>query len=237
MLILFGLRRIMPCLVCFCGMIIINATLVQGQISSVPATYKSQEHEELGISVLEQPRHSFGFGLSIIAGDASAGRETVLLSSVYSYKLTKATDIECSLHYHSTDIAFNRTSSLGMIYTSAVWNGDGCIYTCPFASWQSFRIGAGFSIRHHVSSSTRNFFMQSPNGQVTTIRDVVYQKALSAGGSVKIDIILASFRTMDVILRGQGYIYALPISGDNYQTPFGVPGGAASIQVLVQGYF
>jgi hypothetical protein len=220
-----------------CILFMINAAMMLGQTSSVPAVYEPQEHEVLQKIGSQYSGHTFGFGAGIIAGDASAGRETVLLSTLYSYRFSTNVGFECSLHYHSMDGAFFRSSLLNLTYAAVIWNGDVGIYTYPFASWQNFRIGAGISIRHHVSSNSSNLYIQNSNGATVMIRDIVYQKALSAGGSVKIDLIIASFQTMDLTLRGQGYIYALPISGDNYQTPFGVPGGAASLQVLVQAYF
>lgn len=205
------------------------------QISSIPAAFEPQEYEDSSNLVKQTKYHSLGFGIGIITGDASAGREVFMLSTRYAYRVSNNSELEFSLHYQSTALALS--NAFNFAFASVAWNGDIIAYTNPFHDWRNFRVGAGVSIRRQIAtySVTRTFV--SPTGMTQTARFIEYQQSLAVGASCKLDYILFASPQIESMIRVQGYIYGAPISGENDQAPRGTPGGAASIELFIRTYF
>lgn len=214
-------------------------TEVFSQVSSLPAAhYEPQEDEE--IVVLPIPHrstsHALGFGVGVITGDASLGREVLLLTTQYNYRLSPISEIELSVSYQSTAIILS-PQPRPVLFTNVTWNGDISVLTHPFAGWYNFRIGGGISIRRQVGNFNMTQTTVFPNGQTQTIRTIEYQQALEAGASLKIDYLLYSNSSSEVSLRGQANAYAVPISGERNQTPQSTAGGAVSIELCFRAHF
>jgi hypothetical protein len=218
-----------------CWLSVSIQTQVFSQTSSIPAAFEPQEYEDNNNLIKQTKHHSLGFGVGIITGDASAGREVFMLSTRYAYRVSNNSEIEFSLHYQSTALALS--NAFDFAFASAAWNGDITAYTYPFSAWRNLRVGAGISIRRQVAtySVTRTFV--SPTGIMQNARFIEYQQPLAAGASCKLDYILFANTQIEAAIRTQGYIYGAPISGENNQAPRGTPGGGVSIELFIRTYF
>lgn len=229
LLTLFRSQCIYMSICLICGYISIHA-----QEDSYPAA-QPQDMNLAGQRPNPNTLNSLGFGIGMITGDASSGRETLLLATRCSRKISTVSEIEFALHYHSTAVAlFN---SFDFRFAAITWNSDVSLFTVPFPSWQNFRIGGGLSVRRHIGSYTVNQTTISSSGAMQTIRLIEYQQALSAGASCKLDYILFTSSQLEATIRAQGYIYGMPISGEINQVPRGTPSGAVSIDMFIKTFF
>lgn len=212
---------------------------VFSQVSSLPAAHNEpQEDEEIVTHPIphRSTNHALGFGVGVITGDASLGREVLLLTTQYSYRLSSVSELEFLLSYQSTAITLS-PQSIPILFTNVTWNGDISVLTHPFTGWYNFRIGGGISIRRQVGNFIMTQTTVFPNGQTQTIRTVGYQQALEAGASLKVDYLLYSNASSEISLRGQANAYAVPISGERNQTPQSTAGGAVSIELCFRAHF
>ena len=210
-------------------------TQVFSQTSSIPAAFEPQEYGDSSNLIKQTKYHSLGFGVGIITGDASAGREVFMLSTRYAYRVSNNSELEFSLHYQSTALALS--NAFNFAFTSATWNGDITAYTYPFPAWRNFRAGAGISIRRQVSTYSVTQTLVSPTGMTQTARLIEYQQSVGAGASCKIDYIFFTNQKIEAAIRAQGYIYGEPISGENIPPSRGTAGGAVSIELFIRTYF
>lgn len=214
-------------------------TEVFSQVSSLPAAHNEpQEDEEIVTPLIphRSTNHALGFGVGVITGDASLGREVLLLTTQYNYRLSSVSELEVSLSYQSTAIILS-PQPVPILFTNVTWNGDISVLTHPFAGWYNFRMGGGISIRRQVGNFNLTQTTVFPNGQTQTIRTIEYQQALEAGASLKIDYLLYTNSSLEVSLRGQANVYAVPVSGERNQTPQSTPGGAVSIGLCFRAHF
>jgi len=213
-------------------------TEVFSQVSSLPAAhYEPQEDEEIVNTIPQRStNHGLGFGVGVITGDASLGREVLLLTTQYSHRLSLVSELEFSVSYQSTAIILS-PQPRPVLFTNVTWNGDISVLTHPFAGWYNLRLGGGISIRRQVGNFNMTQTTVFPNGQTQTVRAVKYQQALEAGASLKIDYLIYSNASSEVSLRGQAHAYAVPISGERNQTPQSTPGGAVSIELCFRAHF
>jgi|GEM_PF-3503609 len=223
-------------LLCCCvGM----TTEVFSQVSSLPAAHNEpQEDEEIVTPLIphRSTNHALGFGVGVITGDASLGHDVLILTTQYSHRLSSVSELEFSVSYQSTAMILS-PQPIQILFTNVTWNGDISVLTHPFAGWYNFRMGGGISIRRQVGNFNLTQTTVSPNGQSQTIREVKYQQALEAGASLKIDYLLYTNSSLEVSLRGQANVYAVPVSGERNQTPQSTPGGAVSIGLCFRAHF
>lgn len=201
-------------------------------VRAIPQTHQNDSNPSTAIS-----KHRFGFGFGVVEGDVSAGRQVIMLSTVFAQPLSLHTGLEFSLHHHSTGLALRQSPFGGFNYVASVWNSDICFFTYPVPAWQQFRFAGGISLRHHAAANSLIFVQTSSSGITDSLRVIEYQNAMSMGATLKLDYVLFTFAHSEIALRGQAYIYGAPFSGENRATPFGAAGGAASVQILIQAYF
>jgi hypothetical protein len=64
---------------------------------SSPSAAVTQQPQVRGQEQQKKRVHTFGFGISTTDGDATTGKQSIMLSALYVYSLTPTLDIETSL--------------------------------------------------------------------------------------------------------------------------------------------
>ncbi len=204
------------------------------QTPSIPAAL--QEPQGGGRSIQQRLPSTLGFGIGVISGDASFGYEVLSLTTQYSHRLSSVTELEFSLGYQSTSTMLSPKPA-SILFASTAWNGDVSVLTHPFAGWYNLRLGGGFSLRRQVGNYQLTQTTVTSTGQPQTTREVAYQQAMDVGASLKVDYLLFTNERVEAYIRGQGSIYAVPLSGAKNQGPRNAPGGAASLQLCFRACF
>lgn len=191
---------------------------------------KPQEFRGLSKDFL-QKRHTIGFGISTTEGDASTGRQAIMLSALYSYSCSPTLDAEISLQQMSMRV-------LGpLIAASSAMSLDGILMLKPLGSLPQFRCGFGPSVRWQKSAIVSTLFTVDSTGQNVSEPSLHFQNTFSIGATLKVEYLLPLLPTLDLAIRAQGHIYAWPVLGDNAHVPANMPGGAASLGVFVFFHF
>ncbi|TAE30155.1 MAG: hypothetical protein EAZ92_05265 [Candidatus Kapaibacterium sp.] len=210
------------------------------QTSSLPAAFEPQEGRETKQNILFPPSnarreiHSLGFGIGVITGDASTGREVISFSTRYAQRLSDV-ELEIGLQHHSTAVSLQNDFAFRFVGTT--WNGDLLIFGQPFVGVQNFRVGGGLSVRHQAMSVSTVISNILSSGMVQTYRSFTYQQNISAGATCKIEYILFQAPTLEMSIRGFANIYGMPLSGENTQVPRGTIGGAVGLELSVRTFF
>jgi hypothetical protein len=221
--------RIAAYVVLFCGYVPICA-----QENLPPTAFPPQEvHSPQPVQT--KALNSLGFGIWFSAGDASAGREVLMLATRYSRRISSFLEAEIALQYQSTSVALS--NSFNFRFTSVAWNSDVSLLALPFQSLQNLRAGIGVSVQRQVGNYTVTQTSVSSMGLMQTVRLTEYQQALSMGASCMIDYSIFTTKQIEVSLRGRAYIYGMPISGEINQIPRGTPGGGLSLDVFIRAFF
>jgi hypothetical protein len=204
------------------------------QVSDIPAISLSSH----SAAVTQQPQvrgqeqqkkrvHTFGFGISTTDGDATTGKQSTMLSAFYSYALTPTLDLETSLQQMSMTKWY-----ADFFVVSSALSHDINLMIKPFEFLPTFRVGIGSSARWQKSliSSSQSFY-DPDTMQYFSRKTTIGQNNFAVGATLKLEYLIAIVPMLDISIRAQGHIYALPIIGENYHAP-GSPGGAASLGIF-----
>lgn len=169
--------------------------------------------------------HTIGFGISTTDGDASTGRQSIMLSAQYSYSFSPALDLELSFQQMSMSKMYGT-----FLVVSSAFTPDLTLFFKPISFLPHFRLGLGSSVRWQRSAFTSSDVTYDPNtGMYVGRQELSFQDTFAVGGTLKLEYLFPLHSNLDVSIRAQGHIYAPPIIGDNAHAPGGSIGGAASL--------
>ncbi len=169
--------------------------------------------------------HTIGFGISTTDGDASTGKQSFMLSALYSYSFSPALDLELSFQQMSMSKMYGT-----FLVVSSAFTPDLTLLFKPFPLASRFRLGLGSAVRWQKSAVTYSGSLFDPITNTYTERlELNLQDTFAVGGTLKLEYLFPLLSNLDVSIRAQLHIYAPPILGDNIHAPGGSIGGAASL--------
>jgi hypothetical protein len=171
--------------------------------------------------------HTIGFGISTTDGDATTGKQSIMLSALYSYSFSPTLDLELTFQQMNMSKMFGT-----FMVVSSAFTPDLVVFLKPFPLVPRFRLGIGSAVRWQRSAITYSGGTIDPITGIYTERlELNLQDTFAVGATLKFEYIFPLLSNLDLSIRAQGHIYAVPILGVNISTPSS-PGGAASLGVF-----
>lgn len=175
--------------------------------------------------------HTFGVGISTTDGDASTGRQSMMLSALYAYSWLPTLDIETSLQQMSMSKWYPAYSTFTV---SSAFSHDIALVVRPFPFAPKFRLGIGSSARWQKSMVSSVTSIYDPvTMQYVSRQTLSGQNTFALGATLKLEYLFPLSLMFDISIRAQGHIYAPPVIGENNHVPGDSPGGAASLGLFL----
>lgn len=153
--------------------------------------------------------YSAAIGTGIAIGSGTLGRMSPFLATTFGLRTSARTSVEFSTFYThiSRDIIINggyRPFSLANIY------GDVTAFWMPFTDTDKIQVGLGGLINATSSAAAVKAIVLGTSLESVELE---YQFLISLGTCAKIDWTVYSTPTVDIVVRTQGNISALPFVG------------------------
>lgn len=197
----------------FIGLLLFIPSMLSAQQSNLFTSSGSNTQNNDTVKI---HNHHAGWAFSYAAGTPTAGREALMISTIYSYSIEKWWDLEASLHYlgrsiNAITVTVNGAPPVPFRFHATSWTFEATpmFHLAQTGFFQPFRLGLGISLH---SLTVLN------NGRDFVEPDLIYHfysNAVYVGGTFKLEYNIPLSQRVDIGIRGQLSLYPAEFQGIN----------------------